>query len=511
MSLSTGRRLRSVRHRVADAARELRRGWHDVDTRLLGPTVAATVFLVGGVLAFAAGAVLANFDGVRLDLTAALVATLVGLVGLLLPWDRWNDRAQLYFPGCALLLLAWSGMAPSGPSAAFLALLPLPFVFTGYTQRPGTSLALAPVAALTLAAASGFDFDSTLLVTLTFAVPMSVVVGEAIAQAQVRRGDAEEHLERLLRAVRVLAHVTDERSGAQLVAALTNELLGADAVAVLLADRPRSPRYLNRAWFGHPALADSAPLLVDALVAEPTLRPGAVRFVSDPARHPVLASAKGRVRAAALLPLPGASGSQLGVVIAMWATPRRLLPSAARQAGELLSQEAGRMFQRLRETAALARDAETDPLTELANRRTFSRALSTLQPGDALVIVDLDHFKSVNDKFGHQVGDETLRALARCLKDSTRQVDTVARYGGEEFALVLPEADIDGACTAMERARRTWEALEPITSFSGGIARREPDESPRETLRRADAALYEAKQAGRNRDTIAREREIVLP
>ena len=169
------------------------------------------------------------------------------------------------------------------------------------------------------------------------------------------------------------------------------------------------------------------------------------------------------------------------------------------------------MFQRVQDTAALARAAGTDPLTELANRRTFARALGTLQPRDALVIVDLDHFKSVNDRFGHQVGDETLRTLARCLQSVTRQVDCVARYGGEEFALVLPEAELSGAESVLTRARTTWHALEPTTSFSSGIAMREENESPRETLRRADAALYEAKQSGRDRDVVARIPEIVLP
>src|SRR5690606_21329726 len=104
----------------------------------------------------------------------------------------------------------------------------------------------------------------------------------------------------------------------------------------------------------------------------------------------------------------------LGLVVAMWGTPRRRLNPAARQAAELLSEEAGRMFQRIRDAAVLEYDAHTDPLTELANRRTFARALQTLQPGDAVVIADLDYFKTVNDRFGHETGDTTLRALARC-------------------------------------------------------------------------------------------------
>ena len=188
----------------------------------------------------------------------------------------------------------------------------------------------------------------------------------------------------------------------------------------------------------------------------------------------------------------------------MWTTPRRRLHPSARQAAELLSEEAGRMFRRLRESAELAHDAETDPLTQLANRRTFARALATMQPGDALVLVDLDHFKQVNDRHGHQVGDETLRLLARDLRDTARQVDCVARYGGEEFAVVLPEAGIEGAQAMLApRSAGSGQSHQPITTFSAGIARHEPGRSPRETLRLADAALYAAKAAGRDCDMLA--------
>jgi diguanylate cyclase (GGDEF)-like protein len=135
-----------------------------------------------------------------------------------------------------------------------------------------------------------------------------------------------------------------------------------------------------------------------------------------------------------------------------------------------------------------------------------------MQPGDALVLVDLDHFKNVNDRYGHQVGDETLRALARSLRKTARQVDCVARYGGEEFAVVLPDAGIDGARAMLRRFRRAWAAVDPITSFSAGIARHEAGRSPRETLRLADVALYAAKDAGRDRDMLAGDAgaEVVL-
>jgi diguanylate cyclase (GGDEF)-like protein len=136
-----------------------------------------------------------------------------------------------------------------------------------------------------------------------------------------------------------------------------------------------------------------------------------------------------------------------------------------------------------------------------------------MQPGDALVLVDLDHFKQVNDVHGHQVGDQTLRLLARDLRDTARQVDCVARYGGEEFAVVLPEAGIGGAQVMLGRVRRAWAARHPIATFSAGIARHEPGRLPRETLRLADEALYAAKAAGRDCDMLAVEPEVevVLP
>ena len=105
-----------------------------------------------------------------------------------------------------------------------------------------------------------------------------------------------------------------------------------------------------------------------------------------------------------------------------------------------------------------------DPLTGIANRRGFERALGielerSLRRGHpfALVVVDLDDFKLVNDRHGHGVGDEALVMLAERLQESVRSADTVARLGGEEFALLLPETPLSGALAVAERARIAFE------------------------------------------------------
>jgi diguanylate cyclase (GGDEF)-like protein len=483
------------RGRARDIARELHVLWHEFDAVAIAPRAAGALYLVGGLLAIAAAAVAPGMRAAYPVAPIGLCASAFGAIFLVLPWQRWPARAQLVIPVFAFVLFAWGGLAGGDPAGPYLAILPIPFVFVGFTQPRGTSLALSPLAALTLIIAAHGSMDETLIGSLVFALPMSVLVGETIAQAQRNRRRAEARIERLLGAVRVLAHVDDERAGAQLVAELAAELLEAQAASVLLADEPHGRRYLNRAFFGHPALADVAPLLLDAFGEEQPSLASRVRFLT-------VKRNRAAARAAAIVPLPG-EGAPLGVIIAMWATPRHRLNAAARQATELLSEEAGRMFQRLRASAALAHDAQTDPLTELANRRTFTHALDLMQPDDALVVVDLDHFKSVNDRFGHQYGDQTLRALARCLRDTARQVDCVARYGGEEFAIVLPNAGLHGALSMLARTRVAWDSTNPPTTFSAGIAVRRAGESPRDTLRRADIAMYDAKQRGRDRDVVA--------
>jgi diguanylate cyclase (GGDEF)-like protein/PAS domain S-box-containing protein len=160
--------------------------------------------------------------------------------------------------------------------------------------------------------------------------------------------------------------------------------------------------------------------------------------------------------------------------------------------------------ERRRAEEELRRDATTDPLTGVANRRTFDDRLAALveDGGDPLLLyVDVDNFKSVNDAYGHDVGDEVLRIVARRLAGALRPGDLVARYGGDEFVVLCPRAPAgaerhiidrleESLCTPVSLGPSTWT---PVASI--GAVRAEPGERPRDMLRRADAAMYEVKQS----------------
>jgi diguanylate cyclase (GGDEF)-like protein len=161
----------------------------------------------------------------------------------------------------------------------------------------------------------------------------------------------------------------------------------------------------------------------------------------------------------------------------------------------------------------LQQSALTDGLTGVANRRAFDVALdrevALAARGDtalAVIIIDLDHFKSLNDTFGHQAGDDVLRAVGAALRPCVRQGDVVARYGGEEFALVLPGAtapDAVGAAHRVQEALRRIDGPRQVTASLGIACRPEHGLTGAELLASADKALYAAKAGGRDRAHLA--------
>ncbi|MFW7413762.1 diguanylate cyclase [Demequina sp. SO4-18] len=151
--------------------------------------------------------------------------------------------------------------------------------------------------------------------------------------------------------------------------------------------------------------------------------------------------------------------------------------------------------------------ARIDALTEVYNRRGITPVLSeALRSGEyALALADLDRFKRINDRLGHGAGDVVLSNVARTLVDAVGSRGSVARWGGEEFLVVLPGMSLSAAVAVMEDARRAMEYeygddafLEPVT-ISVGVAHARQHAGKEETLRLADAKLYEAKESGRNR------------
>jgi diguanylate cyclase (GGDEF)-like protein len=157
--------------------------------------------------------------------------------------------------------------------------------------------------------------------------------------------------------------------------------------------------------------------------------------------------------------------------------------------------------------------AETDPLTNIYNRRKFSKLLDQeiqrvkrYDRSLSMALLDIDHFKRVNDTYGHDTGDYVLRRITELIKENIRITDILARYGGEEFVIIIPETDVKGASRQIERMRKTIEK----NSFSGvgnltisvGITHYRRGDSCKSMITRADKALYLAKEAGRNRIRI---------
>ena len=158
------------------------------------------------------------------------------------------------------------------------------------------------------------------------------------------------------------------------------------------------------------------------------------------------------------------------------------------------------------EVGRLSRLAQVDALTGALNRHGLDAVFPT-SPRRAetvsVVLIDVDHFKAVNDQLGHGVGDECLKGLARLLSQLIREEDALIRYGGEEFLLVLPNTALMQAAAIAERAREKLHASALIpgraVTLSAGVAEQTGDETREQTIARADLALYEAKRQGRDR------------
>lgn len=182
-------------------------------------------------------------------------------------------------------------------------------------------------------------------------------------------------------------------------------------------------------------------------------------------------------------------------------------------ARRLVSEHESRIRQLEQELEAMSGQVREDQLTRTLNRRGLDEAWASeaaraerQQSPLCLAVLDLDNFKQLNDRLGHQAGDRALVHLAGVVRQALRPSDIIARYGGEEFVVLLPHTPADEALSVMVRLQRELtrqfflhDNERVLITFSAGVAERKANESRDELLKRADAALYEAKRAGKNR------------
>lgn len=189
---------------------------------------------------------------------------------------------------------------------------------------------------------------------------------------------------------------------------------------------------------------------------------------------------------------------------------------ATRRELDLAHEQISQVSQDLERAEALA---VTDPLTGVPNRRgldiAISREISRARRTNSnlcVAVIDIDHFKSVNDQYGHVIGDQALVHLVNVIRPGVRESDVFGRYGGEEFLLLMPDTPLTGAEFTLNRLLRTLQRAPLHTrsgsiamSFSAGLTQWRAPQNAHETVEQADQAMYAAKQAGRARIQVAEE------
>lgn len=464
----------------------------------VGARLGSALFFVQG---FTAAGTAWAFPHAWVPLLAFAASTLaLGLMLRSLPWRRWPRWSLFSMPIVALAMLAVTGSKAPGVLPAYLAFFTLSFVYTGLTQKSGWGIALTPVAVIAYLVASHGGRGGAVVAATTLTV--AVGISELLSAVMNRSRDTERGLAKVLDAARAMARTDSVDEACETLAQSAVDVFGADTAVVFIADPTQPYRYVNNAAVGVDwAKGAQAVNIADEQTGiGVVVRTGELLFVRDAADSPVASRrlvADLDSASVCFLPLNGRQGAA-GALVVSWRRRHGLLDPVAATAAEVLSAEAGWVLERLGITTRLAWEAENDSLTCLPNRRVLNRALSGAKPGDALVVIDLDHFKRVNDTYGHATGDDTLRLMGDCLRAVVREGDTCARMGGEEFAIVLRRAGTEGAESVVRRLREAWARREPLTSFSTGIAVVQPGEGSVTTLGRADSALYEAKAAGRD-------------
>jgi diguanylate cyclase (GGDEF)-like protein len=436
-------------------------------------------------------------------LAALVVTTMVIAAALFVPWRRLSPWCEAIVPISFFVVVGLVRHAGGGATSGYFPLVVLPILWLAmYGSRAQLWLALATTAATFLLPlllvgpprypALGWR-DSVLWVS--FGALIGSPIQALVDQSRNRHADVDA----LGAITRALHTESDPRAelcaAARLVTGAFCAILFEPQAGGTLAPTAGTDGIDLEQIRADPRGEDSA--------AGHAWRAGKRLYIGDAAKDP---RASGRmheitgVRGALYQPVTR-DRRRMGVLVIGFTEPRRRMPTTALYLVELLAAEIGAAIDRADLVALLGTQSRSDPLTGVANRRSWDeeihRELTRVQRGDplTLAIIDLDHFKAYNDTHGHLAGDDLLKALVTAIRAELRTGDIIARWGGDEFALALPDC---GLKKAHAITSRLLKVVPRGQTASIGLALARHEDTPAALTERADRALYSAKESGRN-------------
>ena len=474
--------------------------------------------------------------GVNLHLLSSLYVILALSVEAL---RRWSGNRGLFLIGAMLLMdgifLAWITYASGGAQSPLRILLYVHLIAVTLLASYRTGLKIALWHSLLLFVSfysqlAGFidkigagwagtdvttEFHKTSVynVTAFWAVALGTAVCSALNERELRRRGMD--LEALAQMATELDNATDTQSASQLLVDATSESFSFKKAAVILDLDDRIEIPAHKGCDEIPEPGSQIDWAIDLAWRE--REPQVIEWF-NPEANPHLSVLFPDIKRLVVIPL--VSEGNRGALVAEVSTKRRYrLDSRALEMLEQFALHASLALSNVRLLQQVQKMAETDALTGVWNRMMFDQLLRkevhrTQRAGGSfgLIMLDLDHFKNLNDTYGHQAGDDVLRALGRELVTHARDFDTVSRYGGEEFALILPGAGMHESVAVAERLRQVISQVSApvqVTASFGVSVYPNSGVDENEVIRAADEALYASKKAGRNCVTAAASSQVV--
>jgi diguanylate cyclase (GGDEF)-like protein len=416
------------------------------------------------------------------------------IVSALCPWERlplaWRLAPAVLVLGATLVAIYKAGLAETPHAAVGLVVLGiLVLTYLGFSLTPGLAIAMSPLVLAVLVVAQQKSPDSLSLALPLVAVPAATLIAELVSALvdrflratgrDTRRLDRLARLETTLRRFRRPGSL---KQAADQVAHAATEIFESTRATVVLRDTKGDLLTVTSGPSNDAIPGTDVAAFVSAAIA------------GDEPR--MVETDEGSIL---VLPLPAAEAPAGAVLVYPIADDD---PLFTLDLASLFSVQIGIAIEHLYVIDELTRATTRDALTGLGNRRHAEDLLRSLQPGDALVLLDLDGFKQVNDTLGHPAGDQVLLDLTDHLRQSLRDSDTSARLGGDEFLIVARRAHADPLALA-SRVVEGWRGRENNTTISAGVALHVVDASTKDTFAKADRALLDAKADGKDRARLA--------